>query len=134
MIDGQAMTMKLRYAVFAAVLIPAAYGQKQPPDPNQFPETVKIISETKESLDKGDVATTQRVRPSILDPNPKTRTVVKPRTATYYQCKVQVGDMLYTINGKSGGPGVPFGTFKAKITNQYMDINIADQNGPYVLN
>lgn len=125
--------MKLRYAVFAAVLIQAAYGQKQPPVPNQYPETVKIISETKESLDKGDVVTTRRPQPSILNPNPSTRTVVKPRTETYYQCKVQIGDTLYTINGKSGGPGVPLGTFKAKIVNQYMDIYIVDQNGPYVL-
>jgi hypothetical protein len=39
---------------FAAVLIPSAYGQKQPSDPNQFPETVKVDSETKETNDGGD--------------------------------------------------------------------------------
>jgi hypothetical protein len=125
--------MKLRYAVFAAVLIPAAYGQKQPPDPNQFPETVKVISETKETNDKGDTMTTYRPQPSILNQHPKTQTTVKHHVETYYQCKVQIGDTLYAINGKSGGPGVPLGTFKAKIVNQYMDIYIVDQNGPYVL-
>jgi len=125
--------MKLRYMVFAAVLIPAAYGQKQPPDANQFPETVKVISETKETNDKGDTMSTHRPQPTILDRNPKTRTTVEHHVETYYQCKVQVGDTLYTINGRKGAPGVPLGTFKAKITNQYMDIYIVDQNGPYVL-
>jgi hypothetical protein len=124
----------LGYAILAAMLVPTAYGQKQPPDPNQFPETVKVISETKETNDKGDTLTTRQPQPTILDQNLKTRTIVKHNVETYYQCKVQIGDTLYTINGKSGGPGVPLGTFKAKLTNgQYMDIYIVDNNGPYVL-
>lgn len=60
-------------------------------------------------------------------------TPLNPNVQSYYQVKAQISDTLYTINGKSGGPGVPFGTFKARISNQYMDTYIVDQNGPYVL-
>src|SRR5690349_4336699 len=113
-------------------------ARAQAPDPNQFPETVKVISETKESIDSGTTTTTRRVSPVIpCDLNiaacrDKLKSVSKSNVQSYYQCKVQIRDMIYTINGKSGGPGVPLGTFKAKITNQYMDIYIVDQNGPYV--
>jgi len=116
-----------------ATIPPTVFAHNDPPDPKQFPETVKVISETKQSVDNGSTVTTKRVQPTILNPTPRTQSVVKPNVQSYYQCTVQIGDMLYTINGKAGGPGVPLGTFKARITNQYMDIYIVDKNGPYVL-
>ncbi len=116
-----------------ATNLAAVFARNDPPDPKQFPETVKIISETKQSVDKGSTVTTKRVQPTILNSTPRTQSVVKPNVQSYYQCTVQIGGMLYTINGKAGGPGVPLGTFKARITNQYMDIYIVDKNGPYVL-
>jgi hypothetical protein len=120
-------------ALLLTANLAAVSARNDPPDPKQFPEIVKVISETKQSIDKGSTVTTNRVEPTILDPAPRTQSVVKPNVQSYYQCTVQIGDMLYTINGKSGGPGVPLGTFKARITNQYMDIYIVDKNGPYVL-
>jgi hypothetical protein len=111
----------LRSLVVAlAALLPqvALTGKQNPPDPKQFTETVRIISKTKESVDQGSTVKTRRIPPSILHPKEKVESVVTPHVVSFYQVKVQIGDMLYTINGRGGAPGVPFGTFKAKITNQ----------------
>lgn len=119
--------------------MPLFVARAQAPDPNQFPLTVKVVSETKESIDKGATTTTRRVSPvipcnlNIAACRDKLQSVTKSNVQTYYQAKAQIGDTVYTINGRSGGPGVPFGTFKARIANQYMDIYIVDQNGSYVL-
>ncbi len=129
--------MRILFVILVSSIVSSAAAQA--PDPKQFPETVKVISETKESVDKGSTTTTKRISPmipcnlNIQACRDKLQSVTKSNVQGYYQAKVQIGDMLYTINGKSGGPGVPFGTFKARITNQYMDIYIVDQNGPYVL-
>ena len=129
--------MRILFVILVSSILSSAAAQA--PDPKQFPETVRVISETKESVDKGSTTTTKRISPmipcnlNIQACRDKLQSVTKPNVQGYYQAKVQIGDMLYTINGKSGGPGVPFGTFKARITNQYMDIYIFDQNGPYVL-
>jgi hypothetical protein len=108
-------------------------AHNDPPDPKQFPETVKVISETKQTVDKGSTVTTRSVQPTILNPTPRTKSVVKPSIQSYYQVVVEIGETRYTVNGKAGAPGVPFGTFKGRITNQYLDIYIVDQNGLYVL-
>jgi hypothetical protein len=129
--------MRILFAVLVSSAILSAAAQT--PDPKQFPETVKIISETKQTIDAGSTTTTRRVSPvvpcdlNIPSCKGKLQSVTKSNVQSFYQVKAQIGDMLYTINGKSGGPGVPFGTFKARITNQYMDIYIVDKNGPYVL-
>jgi len=129
--------MRIFFVILVSSIVSSAAAQA--PDPKQSPETVKVISETKESVDKGSTTTTKRISPVIpcdLDIpacQDKLQSVTKSNVQSYYQAKVQIGDVLYTINGKSGGPGVPFGTFKARITNQYMEIYIVDQNGPYVL-
>lgn len=130
--------MRILVAAFVSMAV-VQIAAAQAPDPNQFPLTVKVISETKESIDKGATTTTRRVSPvipcnlNIPACKDKLQSVTKSNVQGYYQVKAQIADMLYTINGKSGGPGVPFGVFKARITNQYMDIYIVDQNGPYVL-
>src|SRR6266404_4431325 len=129
--------MRILFVILVSSIVSSAAAQA--PDPKQFPETVKVISETKESVDKGSTTTTKRISPmipcnlNIQACRDKLQSVTKSNVQGYYQAKVQIGDMLYTINGKSGGPGVPLGTFKARITNQYMDIYIVDKNGPYVL-
>jgi hypothetical protein len=129
--------MRILFVILVSSMVSSAAAQA--PDPKQFPETAKVISETKESVDRGSTTTTKRISPmipcnlNIQACKDRLQSVTKSNAQSYYQAKVQIGDMLYTINGKSGGPGVPFGTFKARIANQYMDIYIVDQNGPYVL-
>jgi hypothetical protein len=132
--------MRILFAVLISSLVSSA-AAGQVPDPKPFTETVKVISETKESIRNGSTTTTKRVSP-VIPCNLKIQVCqdklqsvfTKSNVQSYYQAKVQVGDMLYTINGRSGAPGLPFGTFKGKITNdQYIDIYIVDQNGPYVL-
>ena len=45
------------------------------------------------------------------------------------QVIVTAGDIAYTLNGREGAPGIPFGTWKAKITNgKYMDIMIVRED------
>lgn len=94
-------------------VVPLFAARAQAPDPGQFPLTVKVISETKESIDNGATTTTRRVSPvvpcnlNIAACRDKLQSVTKSNVQSYYQVKPQIGDTLYTVNGKSGGPGVP---------------------------
>jgi len=74
-------------------------------------------------------ATTQGQRPPLYPPLLPQRptTTTKDDTKTYYILAGTIGNVKYTLKG---GPGVPIGTFRAKITNGlYSDILVTGTDG-----
>ena len=134
---------KVAAALIAAVFVACAacYANNQI-DPAQYPETITVMAESKETATK-DLGTTFTHKPktNILGrpetdivgrPTGATQTVAKTRVEhwTYCQAHATIKDITYVMNGRANAPCIPFGTFKAKITNgQYIDVLVTEPNG-----
>jgi hypothetical protein len=114
-------------ALFLLLGIPSVTSAQNPNDPTTYPETIVVNSSKVETEVVGSA--TQEQRPPLFpSPVPERPTVTtKNKTETYYILVGVIGDTQYTLQG---GPGVPLGTFKAKITNgQYADILVTRGDG-----
>jgi hypothetical protein len=65
----------------------------------------------------------------VLQNRNPTEKQTKTATGSYMQVIVTASDIAYTLNGREGAPGIPFGMWKAKITKgKYMDIMIVRED------
>jgi hypothetical protein len=139
------MIQQAKMATAAIVLIfmasAVSYANNQI-DPAQYPETITVMAESKETATK-DLGTTFTHKPktNILG-RPETDIVGRPTGAsttiatthvehsTYCQAHGTIKDITYVMNGRTNAPCIPFGTFKAKITKgQYIDVLVTEPNG-----
>jgi hypothetical protein len=111
-------------------------------DQTPYTETITVMQESKETFTK-DLSTTYTHKPKTnilgqpetdLAGRPtgasKTTAITRVEHSTYCQAHGTIKDVAYVLNGRANAPCIPFGTFKAKITNgQYIDILVTEPNG-----